>query len=50
MELERLKISSAGVVSIDGFTTTGVVHNDSFGNLSTSLIVNTDMSAAAAIY
>ncbi len=46
---ERFKISSAGVVSIDGFNTTGVVHNDSFGNLSTSLIVNTDISATAAI-
>jgi hypothetical protein len=47
--LERLKISSAGTISINGFTTSGVVHNDATGNLSTSLIVNADISATAAI-
>ncbi len=46
---ESMKISSAGIVSIDGFTTTGVVHNDSFGNLSTSLITNVDIVAGAGI-
>ena len=29
--------------------TAGVVHNDSSGNLSSSLIVNADVSATAAI-
>ncbi|MCL5875793.1 MAG: tail fiber domain-containing protein [Candidatus Dependentiae bacterium] len=46
---ERMKISSAGTVSIDTFTTPGVVHNDGSGNLSTSLIVNADISNTAAI-
>ncbi len=46
---ERMKVSSGGVVSINGFNTTGIVHNDSFGNLSTSLIVDTDISPLAAI-
>jgi len=46
---ERLKISSGGVVSIDAFTTAGVVHNDTSGNLSSSLIVNADVSSSAAI-
>ncbi len=46
---ERMKVSSAGIVSINGFNTTGIVHNDSFGNLSTSLIVDTDISPIAAI-
>ncbi len=47
--LERMKISSDGTVSINGFTTAGVVHNDATGNLSTSLIVNADVDPAAAI-
>jgi hypothetical protein len=38
-----------GTVSINGLTSAGVVHNDSSGNLSTSLIVNADVDAAAAI-
>ncbi len=46
---ERMKISSGGVVSINNFNTTGVVHNDSFGNLSSSLIVDSDISVAANI-
>ena len=46
---EQLKISSGGTISIDGFTIAGVVHNDASGNLSTSLIVNADVSPAAAI-
>src|SRR5205814_7199662 len=47
--LERMKISSGGTVSIDGFTSAGVVHNDSSGNLSSLLIVNADISPIAAI-
>ncbi len=47
--LERMKISSGGTVSINGFTLAGVVHNDTSGNLSSSLIVNADVSASAAI-
>lgn len=46
---ERMHISSAGVVSINAFNTTGVVHNDSFGNLSTSLIMDTDIAPTANI-
>src|SRR6185436_3043253 len=47
--LERMKISSGGTVSVNAFTTTGVVHNDATGNLSTSLINNADVSPTAAI-
>ncbi len=47
--LERLKIASSGTISIDAFTTAGVLHNDASGNLSSSLIVNADVSASAAI-
>lgn len=46
---ERLRISSTGTVSINQFTTAGVVHNDVSGNLSSSLIVNADVDPAAAI-
>lgn len=46
---ERLKISNTGVVSIDGFSTAGVVHNDGSGNLASSLIMNNDISNSAAI-
>ena len=35
--MEQMKISSGGIVSIDGFTVAGVVHNDSSGDLSSSL-------------
>ena len=42
--LERMKISSGGSISIDAFTSAGVVHNDASGNLSSSLIVNADVS------
>ena len=47
--LERMRISAGGTVSINAFTTTGIVHNDASGNLSSSLIVNADISAGAAI-
>src|SRR5207253_10332546 len=33
----------------DAFTAAGIVHNDSSGNLSSSLIVNADVSASAGI-
>ena len=46
MALERMKISSGGIVSIDAFTAAGVVHNDASGNLSSSLIVNADITPA----
>ena len=46
---ERMKISSAGIVCISGLNIAGVVHNDSFGNLSTSLIVDSDISPLANI-
>ncbi len=47
--LERLKIANGGIISINAFTTAGVVHNDASGNLSSSLIVNADVDPAAAI-
>ncbi len=46
---ERMEISSAGIISIDGFTTAGVVHNDASGNLSSSLITNADIITNAGI-
>lgn len=46
---ERIKISSLGNVSINGFTSTGILHNDASGNLTTSLITNADIDPAAAI-
>jgi hypothetical protein len=47
--LERLRISSGGAISINAFTVAGIVHNDASGNLSSSLIVNADIDAAANI-
>ncbi len=47
--VEAMAISSAGVVSIDSFILAGVVHNDDSGNLSSSLIVDADVAANAAI-
>jgi len=46
---ERINVGSGGVISISGFTTTGVVHNNGSGNLTTSLITNVDVDAAAGI-
>jgi hypothetical protein len=46
---ERMKISATGIVSINGLNSAGVIHTDASGNLSTSLIVNADVSASAAI-
>lgn len=39
----------AGSAKITGFSSAGVVHNDASGNLSSSLIVNADVSSSAAI-
>ena len=47
--VERMNISAGGTVSLDAFTTAGVVHNNASGNLSSSLIVNADVDPAAAI-
>jgi hypothetical protein len=45
-----LSISSiTGIVTLSALTTIGIVHNDATGLLSTSLIVNADIDAAAAI-
>src|SRR3990172_9890059 len=41
-----MKVDSDGVVSINAFTSAGVVHNDASGNLSSSLIVDTDITNA----
>jgi len=43
---QRMTISPTGVVAINGFSTAGVVHNDASGNLSSSLIVNADITNA----
>jgi hypothetical protein len=45
----RLTISGSGAIAIPGFVNAGVVHNDASGVLSTSLLVNADIDAAAAI-
>jgi len=45
---DRLLVSPTNI-TITAFGTAGVVHNDSSGNLSSSLIVNADVDAAAAI-
>ncbi|MGB8467931.1 MAG: hypothetical protein WCE21_02915 [Candidatus Babeliales bacterium] len=42
--VERMKIGATGTIAIDGFTTAGVVHNDASGNLSSSLIVDADIT------
>jgi hypothetical protein len=47
--IERLKVANGGIISINAFTTAGVVHNDASGNLSSSLIINSDVDPAAAI-
>ena len=44
-----LQVSNTGTVTINGLNSTGVVHTDSSGDLSTSLIVNADISSSAAI-
>ena len=42
--VESVNISSAGVVTIIGFTSVGIVHNSAAGILSSSLIVNADIT------
>ena len=44
-----MKISATGGITIDGLNSVGVVHTDASGNLSTSLIVNTDIASIASI-
>jgi hypothetical protein len=44
--VERMNIGPTGTIAIDAFTTAGVLHNDSSGNLSSSLIVNNDITNA----
>ena len=46
---QGMTVSPAGTVQINQFTSAGVVHNDTSGNLTTSLIVNADIGASAAI-
>ena len=46
---ERMNINPTGGVTINQFTTSGVVHNNASGLLSSSLIVNADVDPAAAI-
>jgi hypothetical protein len=47
--LERLNVSSGGTISINSFTSSGIVHNNAFGNLTSSLIVASDISPSANI-
>ena len=44
--VERMNIDASGNVKIDNFATNGVVHNNSSGVLSSSLIVNNDITNA----
>src|SRR5207237_2867334 len=46
---ERMNISPTGTVTIGGLNSAGLVHTDSSGVLSTSLLVNADVSGSAAI-
>ena len=47
--IEHMQINSAGTIIVDAFATPGVVHNLTGGSLSSSLIVNADISATANI-
>ena len=42
-------LKTDGNLTVAGLTPAGVVHNDVFGDLTTSLIVNTDVSSTASI-
>lgn len=46
---DRLQIASDGTITIPAFSTAGILHNNASGNLSSSLIVNADISPGAAI-
>lgn len=41
---ERFNINAAGVITIDAFSTAAVLHNNASGNLTSSLIVNNDIT------
>ncbi len=45
----RMTVGSTGTVTIPNLSSTGIVHNSSAGLLTTSLIVDADVSASAAI-
>ena len=45
----RLSINGAGTINVPAFSSAGLVHNDSSGNLSSSLLVDADVATAAAI-
>ena len=45
----RITISNSGTIAIPAMTTSGILHNNASGILSSSLIVNSDISASAAI-
>lgn len=47
--VERLRVHANGTVQVANLNTAGVVHSDGSGNLSTSSIVNADISSSAAI-
>lgn len=47
--VEAFRIKSTGVINVAAYSSAGIVHNDSSGNLSSSLIVNADVSPSAAI-
>jgi hypothetical protein len=47
--LERMRIASGGAISIKAFTAAGVVKNDASGNLSSSLIVDSNIASGAGI-
>src|SRR5579871_230473 len=53
MTIQTLSIGEAmiinGTFAIPTFSTSGIVHNDSSGNISSSLVVNADVSSSAAI-
>ncbi len=45
----QITISPTGLVAIPGLSNAGILHTDALGNLSTSLIINSDIDSAAAI-
>jgi hypothetical protein len=45
----RLQINSSGTIRIPAFTPAGIIHNDSLGNLTSSLVANADIASNAAI-
>ena len=42
--VERMNIGATGTITVDAFTTAGVVHNLATGALASSLIVNADIT------